>query len=162
MPDVPFVLLIQRVHDAAHHQRCFPAQFLQFHEHAVTGNAAFGIVPEPVFHLNGKPGRFVLINHIKRIETTVGSDDGEVRFPFKAFYRRLDAYNGLRSRRLDGDDVKRTKINKFHIGREKEMHGLLESHLNLMRSDNLVGGKYLCFHCLLRFCPQQGEKHDYR
>ena len=65
MPDVPFILLIQRVHDAVNHQRCLPAQFLQLHEHAVTGNAAFGIVPEPVFHLDGKLCRFVLVNHIE-------------------------------------------------------------------------------------------------
>ena len=38
MPDVPFVLLIQRVHDTVHHQRCLPAEFFQLHEHAVARN----------------------------------------------------------------------------------------------------------------------------
>ena len=52
MPDVPLVLLIQRVHDAVHYQRCFPAEFLQLHEHAGTGYAAFGIIPEPVLHFD--------------------------------------------------------------------------------------------------------------
>ena len=41
------------------------------------------------------------------------------------------------------------------------MHGLLESHLNLMRCDNLIGGENLCFHRFLRFYTQQREKHDY-
>ena len=133
MPDVPFVLLIQRVHDAVHHQWCFPAQFLQLHEHAVTGNAAFGIVPEPVLHLDRELCRFVLVNHIKGIETAVGSDDGEVCFPLKAFYRCLDAYHVFRSRRLVRYDVERTQIHIFHFGREKDMYGFLKSHLNLMR-----------------------------
>ena len=161
VPDVPFVLLVQRVHDAVHHQRCLPPEFLQLHEHAVTGNASFGIVPEPVLHLDGELCRFVLVNHIKGIETAVGSDDGEVCFPLKAFYRRLDAYHVFRSRRLVRYDVKRTQIHIFHFGRKKDMHGFPESHLNPVRCDNLVGGKYLCFHRLLCFCPQQGEQHDY-
>lgn len=81
VPDVLFVLLIQHVHDTVHHQWCLPAQFFQLHKHAVAGKTAFGIVPEPVFHLDGKLCRFVLIDHIKRIETTVGSDDRKIRFP---------------------------------------------------------------------------------
>ena len=159
MPDVPFVLLVQRVHDAVHHQRCLPAQLLQLHEHAVTGKTAFGIVPQPVFHLDGELCRFVLINHIKRIETTVGSDDGEVRLAFKAFHRRLDAYHILRPRGLVRYDVERAQIHIFHFGREKDMYGFLESHLNPMRCDNLVGGENLCFHRFLRLYRQYGQKH---
>lgn len=45
MPDIPFVLFIQRVHNTVHHQRCLPAEFFQLHEHAVARNPAFGIVP---------------------------------------------------------------------------------------------------------------------
>ena len=52
-------------------------------------------------------------NHIKRIETTVGSDNGEVRFPFKTFHRRLDAYYIFRSRGLVRYDVERAKSTYF-------------------------------------------------
>ena len=159
MPDVPFVLLIQRVHDAVHHQRCLPAEFLQFHEHAVVSRPAHRVLPQPVFHLNGKLCRFILIYHIKGIEAAVSRNDREVRLTLKALYGRLDTYHILRPRSFVGNDVVGAQIHIFHFRREQDMYGLRESHLDEVRCDNLIGGENPCFHGFLRLYRQYGQKH---
>ena len=117
MPDVPFVLLIQRVHDNGSPPAVFPAEFLPVSMNMRSPATLPSDCPEPVFHLNGKLRRLSLYN-IKGIETAVGSDDGEVCFPSKPLYRRLDAYH-ISAPRLVRYDVEGSPNPYFTSGRKR-------------------------------------------
>ena len=93
---------------------------------------------DEVLHLDVQFVRLLGVLHVECIKTTIFRDNAHVCLALEPSLGSLDSNHILCTVSLASHDVGRTQVHVGYGGREDNMHGLVEGHLQSVRRNHAV------------------------